>query len=201
MKEAVLVLGAGNSPRQILRVHSQDETPPGEIFAENFKNVWTIDMDPASHPKVVWDLETTTEDGEELSWPVPEHFFDEVHAYEVLEHLGGIGNYRFFFALWRKIWRVLKPGGLVCASTPWWTSPWALADPGHRDVYSVERLTYLLQKEYEQQIGVTTMTDYRQFWPKPYDFSLVNHKREKESFLFVLQKEGSFASANESGAT
>ena len=130
-----------------------------------------------------------------------ENFFDEVHAYEVLEHLGGMGDFKFFFALWRKIWRALKPEGVVCATTPWWESVWAWQDPGHRRVYSPEILTYLSQDQYEKQIGRTAMTDYRRFWPKPYDFEL-NTTPGKESwrmtgedpkragFLFILKKKG-----------
>lgn len=200
---AVLVLGSGNSLDQRIRLIPNDDFSinSGKTFPENFADVWTIDKDPAAKAKITWDLEATTPDGYELSWPVPEHFFNEVHAYEVLEHLGAMGDYRFFFALWRKIWRVLKPGGIVCATTPWWQSVWAWQDPGHRRVYSVELLTYLVQKQYEEQVGKTSMTDYRSLWPKPYDFTVLKAEQAGENpllagFTFVLQKEGSFAGTN-----
>ena len=207
MLDAVLVLGAGNSRRQNVRVGSNDAeaASQGEMFDDNFKEVVTVDMDPASNPTFVWDLQ-------EFPWPVHGKLFDEVHAYEVLEHLsipdgkfdevhayevlcnlGGVGNWKFFFRLWQEIWNCLKPGGLVCATTPWWESIWAWQDPGHRRVYSRELLTYLSQREYEKQVGFTAMTDYRSVWPAPFHFEVVfAHQRGADpktaGFTFILKK-------------
>jgi hypothetical protein len=105
-----------------------------------------------------------------------------------------VGDWRFFFALWRQIWDCLKPGGIVCASTPWWESVWAWQDPGHRRVYSTALLTYLSQDEYIKQIGHTAMTDYRSVWPPPYSFGLryanmAGDNPKEAGFQFVLQKE------------
>lgn len=206
MKDAALVLGAGNRTLMSVQVNLPgSEIPDSLEFKDNFKDVWTIDIDPHAKPKIVWDLESKEVYGDDvkLTWPVPDNYFDEVHAYEVLEHLGGMGDYKFFFALWRKIWDVLKPGGIVCATTPWWESVWAWQDPGHRRVYSPQILLYLSQPEYAAQIGKTSMTDYRRFFPPPYSFirrwgKMTGGSNEKEGvpvdpknagFIFVLQKE------------
>lgn len=188
MKEAVLVLGAGNSPRQTIKLgrNTEEAEALGGLFTDNFERVVTIDIDPAASPTFVHDLE-------HFPWPVQEEAFDEVHAYEVLEHLGGMGDWLTFFFLWRQIWLVLKPGGLVCASTPWWESVWAWQDPGHRRVYSSELLTYLSQEEYKKQIGNTAMTDYRRIWEPPFCFHLIHGSMRGENpkiagFNFVLQK-------------
>lgn len=204
-KGKVLVLGCGNSRKHVMHVGSEaDLATMGTTFDDNFEDVWTIDMDPGAKPKILWDLE-------KLPWPVPKASFDQVHAYEVLEHLsaggfdevhayevlcnlGAVGDWKFFFALWRQIWDVLKPGGIVCATTPWWESVWAWQDPGHRRVYSTELLTYLDQDEYIRQVGVTAMTDYRSVWPPPYSFKVRHHAQRGEDpksagFEFVLQKE------------
>lgn len=201
----VLVLGCGNSRRQniIIAENAPNLEAKGPNFEDNFEDVWTLDMDPGAKPKILWDLER-------LPWPVPKAEFDQVHAYEVLEHLsgpfdevhayevlcnlGGVGDWKFFFALWRQIWEVLKPGGLVCATTPWWESVWAWQDPGHKRVYSPYLLTYLNQAEYIKQIGHTAMTDYRSVWPPPYSFRLVLAQMSGDDpktagFQFVLKKE------------
>lgn len=186
MKDRVLVLGAGNRRAHDVRgATTQEEFDAlGPNFSDNFREVVTIDIDPTTNPDIVWDLT-------EFPWPVENEQFDEVHAYEVLEHLVYNGDYRGFFRLWQEIWRVLKPNGLVCASTPWWQSIWAWQDPGHRMVYSSALLTYLDQDEYERQIGTTTMTDYRRFWPKPFSFKkawweMSGKDPEVAGFKFIL---------------
>lgn len=187
LKKAVAVLGAGNSRMQKVRTGLPEELEAlGPTFQDNFEVVTTVDMDEASKPNFVFDLTNEV-------WPLPGNTFDEVHAYEVLEHLTRQGDYEAFFTLWRNIWSILKPGGLVCATTPWWESLWVWQDPGHRMCYSPALLTYLSQAQYEAQVGVTAMTDYRKFWPKPYSFHLrhaeMSGANPKEAgFTFVLQK-------------
>jgi len=191
----VLILGAGNNRDQRLIVG--DPPPEGPTFGDNFSEVTTIDIDPACKPSIVWDLEVP-------GWPVPEDYFDEVHAYEVLEHLGRMGDYEAFFHTWKEIWLTLKPGGLVCATTPWWQSVWAWQDPGHRRVYSKELLVYLDQNEYVRQVGKTAMTDYRRVFPPPFSFGMryagisthvdeegnrIPDPPERAGFHFVLSKE------------
>lgn len=181
MKESVLVLGCGNSKRQNIFVGEHI----GPLFTDNFKKVVTLDKDEDCKPDIVWNLEN-------FPWPINEEF-EEIHAYEVLEHLGGIGDYESFFATWREIWKALKPGGLVCATTPWWESHWAWQDPGHRRIYSIGLLGYLCQAEYDRQIGVTAMTDYRAFFPKPYSFTIEKAYQngtdpKAAGFIFVLSK-------------
>lgn len=158
----------------------------GPTFADNFREVVTLDVDPAAKPQILWDLT-------KFPWPVPVDHFDQVHAYEVLEHLTFQGDYEGFFRLWRQIWDVTKLGGLVCASTPWWESQWVWQDPGHRMCYAPGLLTYLNQDHYTNQIGVTTMTDYRRFWSPPYSFryewgTMTGNDPKVGGFKFALRK-------------
>ena len=88
--------------------------------------------------------------------------YDEIHAYHVLEHMGGPpGNYRFFFAQFEEFWRILKPEGYFAALVPSWNGAWAWGDPGHCRIINDEMLTFLSQKEYTRQAGKTPITDYR----------------------------------------
>lgn len=139
-----LLLGAGSRHRKLLY------TPPNI----EFRNLVTLDMNKDHNPDVVWDMET-------IPLPFEDNSADEIHAYEVLEHMGRQGDWRFFLAQFQDFWRILKPGGMFFATTPHPTSPWAWGDPGHTRVIPPETLTYLGQQNYREQVGVTPMTDYR----------------------------------------
>ncbi len=109
-------------------------------------------------PDVVHDLEA-------LPYPWPDDTFDEVHAYEVLEHLGRQGDFRSFFGQFQELWRILKPGGYLCGTSPAVGSPWLWGDPGHTRVIQPQSFVYLDQEQYQKQVddprSRTAMTDYR----------------------------------------
>ncbi len=145
MKE--LLIGCGNN---------RDKKVTGSWTTSVWENLVTLDMDPEAKPDVVHDLNA-------LPYPFADDEFDEIHAYEVLEHCGRQGDYKFFFAQFHEFWRILKPGGYLVATVPMWDSPWAWGDPGHTRVIPKESLIFLDQREYSQ-IGSTSMTDYRAEW-------------------------------------
>lgn len=138
----------------------------------------TLDMNLDHKPDVLWDLES-------LPYPFKDNEFDEIHAYEVLEHLGSQGDYRSFFAQFSELWRILKPGGMLMATVPAIHSPWLWGDPGHRRAITAGMLQFLSQKQYERQMGHTAMTDYR-FCYKA-DFEVVDQERDGNSYAFVLK--------------
>ena len=118
---------------------------PGQ---EAWKELVTIDINPDHKPDVVWDLNNRP-------LPFDDDSFDEIHAYEVLEHLGQQGDWRGYFAEWSEWWRILKPGGHLYGSSPPWSNEWAWGDPGHTRIISNACLTFLVQPEYTKQIGKT----------------------------------------------
>jgi SAM-dependent methyltransferase len=152
------------------------------LFGFNGKKDWdelvTLDINPDHKPDVVHDLTV-------LPLPFPDDTFDEIHFYEVLEHLGQQGDYRAWFAEWSEWWRILKPGGVVCGTSPTATSPWAWGDPGHTRIVSAEAMTFLSQSEYDAQIGKTPMTDYR-FCYKA-DFVPLMMQTEGRQLAFALR--------------
>jgi SAM-dependent methyltransferase len=163
-----LLLGCGND---------RTKKVTGSWTNPVFENLVTIDMDEACKPDIVWDLNCTP-------WPLEDSTFDEVHAYEVLEHLGKQGDHRAFFAHFYEIWRALKPDGLLVATCPMWDSPWAWGDPGHTRVITKGSLIYLDQREYEQ-VGHTAMTDYRSLWRGNFQpFSVIE---KGDTFGFILK--------------
>ena len=122
----------------------------------------TCDMNAAHGPNVVHDLNETP-------WPWADDTFDEVHGYEVWEHLGRQGDFRAFFAQFFEAWRILKPGGVLCGTSPSIHSPWLWGDPGHTRSIQAESFVYLSQAQYRKQLDCapefrTAMTDYRFCW-------------------------------------
>jgi len=162
------------------------------IFAPGRPKDWTdlrtVDYLEAHKPDVVWNLN-------DVPWPFEDDTFEEVHAYELLEHLGSLGDDRAFFAHFYEIWRILKPLGNLCATVPGWNDRWAFGDPGHRRVISAESLVFLDQAEYGKQVDDperrTAMSDYRNLWKG--DFIRVGQQSRLDpvtgytTFIFVLE--------------
>lgn len=163
-----LLVGCGND-------HRKKVTFP-EVPSEWCQLV-TLDVDDGIECDVHHDLNI-------LPLPFDDGMFDEVHAYEVLEHTGTQGDWRFFFDQFYEFWRILKPGGYFVATVPMWDSPWAWADPGHRRVISKQSLIFLNQAEYSQ-VGRTAMTDYRGWWKG--NFEVLAATEAEHSMAFVLK--------------
>ncbi len=162
-----LLIGCGNS-RERRIPHERAE----------WQDLVTMDQDPDCGADVVQDLDFTP-------WPFDDGTFDQVHAYEVLEHLGAQGNWRAFFRHFGEIWRVLKPGGFLCASVPDWRSEWAWGDPSHTRIITPGTLLFLSQKEYAARVGKGPMTDFRHTWKG--DFDIVASRADGECHAFILQ--------------
>lgn len=138
----------------------------------------TLDMSGDHSPDVVHDLTVRP-------LPFADNSFDEIHAYDVLEHLGQQGDWRTWFAEWTEWYRILKPNGVMCGLSPWWQSVWAFADPGHTRVLSPESFVFLDQSEYTAQVGKTAMSDYRFVFRG--DFAPAHMERVGDQFCFVLR--------------
>lgn len=145
---------------------------------KEWEGLVTLDRNPAHKPDVVWNLEQTP-------WPFEDGSADEIHMYEVLEHLGRQGDEDSFFRHFFEVWRILKPGGVLFATVPHWKSLWAFGDPGHRRIINPGSLVFLNQEEYHNQIGVTAMSDYRYLWTG--DFIKVSDKELEHQYCFVLE--------------
>lgn len=164
-----LLIGCGSRIQKDLWMDSDEP---------KFHGLVTLDLEEAHEPDVVWDLN-------ERPLPFHDDYFDEVHAYEVLEHIGTQGDFRSFFAEWEEYWRILKPNGVFFASVPSRLSPWFWGDPGHTRGIVAESLVFLSQKAYEDQVGKTMMSDYRKFYNG--DFVVLDAADDGNLFKFVLR--------------
>jgi SAM-dependent methyltransferase len=160
-----LLVGCGNSRKKYFN-------------DREWKNLVTLDIDPYCLPDVRHDLNV-------LPYPFENNEFDEIHAYEVLEHCGTQGDYKQFLAQFSEFWRILKPDGMLYATVPIWNGLWSFGDPGHTRIINQGTLVFLSQKEYEKQIGVTAMTDYRYLYKA--DFDIEFQKEANGSFVFALK--------------
>jgi len=164
-----LLIGCGD--RRFKRI-----APPGH---EEWTGLITLDIDRIHKPDVVWDLN-------KRPLPFEDNYFDEIHAVEVLEHIGRQGDAQSFFAEFSEYWRILKPEGFLIATVPMWNSIWAFSDPSHTRVISSGTLTFLQQPEYSKPPSVRgPMTDYRSIYKA--DFEPAHVEENGEAFIFALR--------------
>ena len=140
-----LLLGCGNRISRDLDING------------SWGELTRLDISKACHPDIIWDLN-------KLPLPFEDSEFDEIHVYSVLEHISIQGDYKHFFEEFNEYWRILKPGAKFYAICPRWDKIWASGDPGHTRIISQATLTFLSQNEYKKQIGLTSMTDYREIY-------------------------------------
>ena len=65
-----------------------------------FENPVRLDINSDHKPDIVWDLTVHP-------LPFKDNEFDEIHAYQVLEHLAYQGDYEFFFKEFTEYHRIL----------------------------------------------------------------------------------------------
>ena len=167
-----LLIGCGTNRDKRMGTAATQAEDPG------WGHLVTCDINPDHDPDVIADLRETP-------WPFESNRFDEVHAYEVLEHLGAQGDYVTFFAQFSEIWRILKPGGKLLATTPSPGSPWVWGDPSHTRAIFPETLIFLSQAEYAAQCGKNSMSDFRYIYKA--DFIPAHLEVDNGTFSFILE--------------
>ena len=144
----------------------------------DWDNLVTLDYNADHKPDVVCNLNY-------FPYPFEDNAFDEIHAYEVLEHTGKQGDYLFFFRQFSELWRILKPNGHLLATCPSRHSAWAWGDPSHTRIVQPENLVFLSQRAYREQVGKTSMSDFRSLYKA--DFETVYAHDDRETFRFIIR--------------
>lgn len=166
-----LLLGFGHS-----RVKRIKWTGVPQIFT----NLVTHDIDPSLSPDVVHDLNV-------LPYPWDDASFDEIHAYEVLEHCGRQGDAKYFFAQFAELYRILKPGGFFCFTVPMWDSPMAWGAPDHVRVLPKDVFVMLDPKYYNfGEPGSESKADYRHLLGKTH-FEICNFLESEHQLAMILR--------------
>lgn len=147
-----LLLGCGNS--RIKKVALSGATDwTGELI--------TLDMNPECGADFVHNLDVRP-------LPFNDEQFDEIAAYDVLEHIGRQGDWKGFFEEFAEYWRILKPGGLFGIIVPY-GQDWH-ADPGHTRFFSPWWFRFLDQDWYARELANgQPVTDYRWFWKRDFE--------------------------------
>lgn len=183
-----LLIGAGHSrEKRIEPWHfaPDKQAPEG---ARKWRGVLdTLDNNPRCKPDILWNLNDNpwSRPGPVRDLVLAPESYDEIHAYEVLEHFGTLGDVAALLGTFSEIWRLLKPGGFFCGTCPSRFSEWLWGDPGHTRPILPATLLYLNQPQYTAQLGVTSMSDYRNIYRADFD-TLTSHDNHARH-LFVLR--------------
>jgi SAM-dependent methyltransferase len=126
-----LDIGCGKHPYNIFNaselhgidLHDPEKDP--QFFIRNWQNI-KLEQKLESYKRCDLAIENI---------PHTDYCFDVVTAIDVIEHIPRViycPQQRFAFVeLMNEIWRVLKPGGLFFACTPFYPHPEAFSDPTH----------------------------------------------------------------------
>ncbi len=154
----------------------------------------TLDINLDVRPDIWCDLNAAPpwrgyRAGEPPAHELEGDYWDEIHAYQVLEHLGSQGDAAAFFGQFSEVYRLLKPDGYLVASVPSRYSGWLWGDPSHRRAILPESLVFLDQSEYVRQCddprSRTSMSDFRFLYRA--DFKIIDSTDNRADFVFVLQ--------------
>lgn len=182
--------------------HKRDKRVIAPGTTNEWQNLVTLDRSRRAKPDVVCDLNcfpwgrnvdgvapTSADYLDNLGphwWAFRDNAFNEVHAYEVLEHFGQQGDFVEFLRCFEEVWRILTPGGYLCATCPSRFSGWFWGDPGHTRAVLPESLTFVSQANYTAQCGVTAMSDYRDEYRGDFNI-LVSDESDRKQHIFILQ--------------
>lgn len=165
-----LLLGCGNS-----RVRKVSLTAMSEWAGD----LRTLDMDPECGADVIWNLE-------KLPLPFMSNDWDELGAYDVLEHFGQQGDWKAWFDFMGECHRILKVDGLFGIIVPIGMD--AFADPGHTRFFGANHFWMLNQKWYAVQLEKgLQVTDYRWYWKQNFDIIAANQMGDHH-LAFMLRK-------------
>jgi len=163
-----LLIGCGNS--RVKKLHLNQPEWIGELT--------TLDMNPDCGADHVIDMGAYAG-----RLPFADESFDELAAYDTLEHWGRQGDWRGWFDEMADYHRILKPGGVFGIIVP--VGPDAIADPGHCRFFSANHFAMLNQAWYEKSLAKgQQITDYRWYFKK--DFEVIHFEQHGDHHLSVM---------------
>lgn len=168
-----LLLGCGHSRQKRVWCEGDD----------GWKQLVALDMTHEVNPDVVCNIASNC-------LPFKDSSFDEIHAYEVLEHMGQQGDWKFFFAQFDEFARILKPDGKLFFTSPKLDSVWLWGDPGHTRYIGPQTLYFLDRNNYDvNRDHGTSMTDYRPYFKSNWITEFINSEGESNVIVARSKKE------------
>lgn len=155
------------------------------VWAKGMPKEWidlvTLDKSPDVGANIVHDLDV-------FPYPFGDGMFDEIHAYDVLEHCGTQGDDGYFFGQFKEFWRILKDRGHFCFIVPMWNHPLAWGVPDHKRCLPKDIFAFL-DRDYYADLGKpgTNKADYRHLLG-PVNFKVIGFREEGEHLSMILQK-------------
>ena len=122
--------------RKILHIGSGNKYDPRCV---------NVDLVASTNPDIVHNLD-------EFPWPLPDDHFEEVWAYDVLEHLDDL------IKVMEEIHRVCCADAIVKVTVPHFSSANAFTDITHRHYFSVNSFNYFTG---DNEFGFYTAKRYR----------------------------------------
>jgi SAM-dependent methyltransferase len=98
-----------------------------------FPDAVNLDVTPRTNPDVVHDLN-------QVPWPFADDSFNELRAYDILEHLDDL------LSVMEEVHRVCKAGATVKITVPHYSSSNAFTDPTHRHFFSLCSFDYFTEE-------------------------------------------------------
>lgn len=171
----ILLVAASYNREKKLSLGGQDAQWNGKLV--------TVDINPLCKPDVLHDMG-------KRPYPFKDAEFDEIHAYDCLEHWGVQGDWRAWFDEMAEYHRMLKPGGQFAAIVPQGDD--RFADPGHTRFINLNHFLFLSQHWYQEQVAMkTSASDYRWYWKHDFQPVAANMIGEPAHHLgIILQKPG-----------
>jgi SAM-dependent methyltransferase len=132
----------------------------------NFPNCFNVDLRQTSIVNQIVDLS-------KHPWPFENEQYDNVYAYDIIEHLEDV------ISCMEEIHRIIKPNGKVYIRTSYWKMESAFVDPTHRHFFTLRSFDYFDPSTFLGQ-------KYSHYSKSKFKVSSVNV--DGEELMFVLEK-------------
>ena len=157
----------------------------------NFEELYGIDLNPIQSDHFIYTQANLALE------PIPfgDNLFDCVSAFDFIEHIPrqllslDTGRSRLpLIELMNEIWRVLKPGGIFYAATPFYPSPAAFQDPTHVNFITSDTHNYFCgTSPYAKIYGFTGRFEILRAEPVLFKTTFTA-ERTVAKYLYQLQK-------------
>ncbi len=155
-----LLIGCGNNHAKQVQFDGSVEWT-GELVK--------LDINPDCGADVLFDMDEVSVKRGRM--PFDDESFDEMGAYNTMEHWGRQGDFRGWFHECSEYWRIMKPGAQFSILVP--IGQDALADPGHTRFFQANYFGFLSQEFYKRNEQIKScFTDYRWLWKLNFDVLL-----------------------------